>query len=367
MGAILVFVDSAPRRRHVAAAVARAGHRAQEAASGEQALAIIGAGRLDLLLVDILTPHPGGYQFVCELYARRDLALPRMVFLAAPHMAGEARLLAQVSGFSGAVVDVADAAALRAAVDAALSRPPPAARLRAPGRDRLYPLVSRLCGRVADLESCNARLHAHATLHAAQLQVARSALDREVVKRLASEEHLARQALRLREHAVRDPLTGLYNRRYLEASLPREEGRAKREGAQLGVTRVDIDDFRRCRESFGRAACDEVLRAVGRRLAGLARGEDIVCRCGEAKFALAMVIAAAATLKQRAEALCAETPKLRIEHDGRPLGPVTLSIALAFFPHNGDSAYTVLQVADAALQQSQATARNRVVVAGARH
>ncbi|MDD5250647.1 MAG: diguanylate cyclase [Rhodocyclaceae bacterium] len=367
MATILIVDDRVPRRRQLALLLGRMGHRTEEAASGEQALAAIRAAGPDLLLIDILMPHPGGYQFLRELHAQAELALPRLLYLAPPHMASEARLLAQASGFAGQVVDSADSGALRATIDDALSRPPPAALAARPaaGDDRLYPLVSRLCGRVAELETYNAQLQRNSAMRTAQLEVARSALDREVVKRLWTEEDMNRENQRLRAHALRDPLTGLYNRRYLEESLAREESRAKRSGRPLSMMMVDVDDFKRCNDTFGHAAGDEVLRAVGRCMESLARSEDILCRYGGEKFALVMTNTAPATLWQRADALRAGAPKLRVEHDRRAIGPVTLSIALAIFPDNGNSAYTILQMADAALFQSKpGGGGNRIVVAG---
>lgn len=366
MGTILVLADRAHRRHRVLGTLARAGHAAQEAADGDQAMAVLRGGRVDLLLVDILMPHPGGYQFVCELYAQRDYVPPRMAFLTASHMTNEARLLVQVSGFAGAVVDLDDPTALLSAVEDALSHPPPDARVRAVGQDRLYPLVSRLCGRVADLEVLNARLQSFSALHAAQLQAVRSALDREVVKRLAGEELLAQRCQRLHLHAVRDPLTGLHNRLYLEASLAREESRARRTGEPLGIMMIAIDDFTQCADDFGHAGAEEVLRVLGRRLASLARAEDIVCRFGDDRFALLMTDAAPTAIEQRADALRAGVAKMRIPHDGRTLGPLTLSISLSFFPANGDSALTVLQAAEATLLRAKPDGRDRVLLAEAR-
>jgi diguanylate cyclase (GGDEF)-like protein len=367
MATILIVDDFAPSRRHLAAALERMGHRTEEAASAEEALTAIRAARPDLLLIDILRPHPGGYQLVRDLRRQAELALPRLVFLAAPHMTSEARLLAQASGFDGPVVDGTDSGALQTAIDDALSRPPPTAtaHTEAAGDDRLYPLVSHLFVRVAELETTNARLQRNSVMRAAQLDTARAALDREIAKRLLTEEDLARENRRLRTSTVRDPLTGLYNRRYLEESLAREESHARRSGRPLSMMMIDVDDFERCHDSFGPAAGDEVLRAVSRCMESLARTEDILCRYGREKFALVMTDTAPATLRQRADALRASVPKLHIEHDKHAIGPVTLSIALAIFPANGKSAYTVLQTADAALVQAESAGRDQIIVAGA--
>ena len=88
----------------------------------------------------------------------------------------------------------------------------------------------------------------------------------------------------LREQSSRDPLTGLFNRRYMEESLDREIRRAAREGYGLGILMADLDHFKELNDAFGHAAGDEVLRRIGRFLAAAVRGEDIACRFGGEEF-----------------------------------------------------------------------------------
>ena len=127
---------------------------------------------------------------------------------------------------------------------------------------------------------------------------------------------------------------------------------------------IDIDHFKRCNDTFGHAAGDAVLRAVSRCMESLSRTEDILCRYGGEEFVLVMTNMAPANLRQRAEALRAGVPKLRIEHEQRPIGPITLSIGLAIFPDNGDNAYAVLQAADAALYRAKTSGRDRIAIGG---
>lgn len=193
------------------------------------------------------------------------------------------------------------------------------------------------------------------------LEVARSALDREVGKRLGAERYMSEENRRLRAQSVRDPLTGLYNRRYLEASIAREESRARRSGQPLGMMMIDIDHFKRCNDTFGHAAGDAVLGAVSRYMEAHARGEDILCRYGGGEFVLFMTNTRPDKLRQRAETLRSGVPQLHIEHEHLPVGPITLSIGLAVFPENGNDLPAVLRAADAALYDAKRAGRDRVV------
>ena len=101
---------------------------------------------------------------------------------------------------------------------------------------------------------------------------ARSALEQEVTKRLWAEKELTQANLRLHDKAMRDALTGLYNRGYLEESLNREASRARRSDRPFGVMMIDIDHFKRCNDRYGHAAGDAVLRAVDGLVRRIERG-----------------------------------------------------------------------------------------------
>src|SRR5260221_2439608 len=111
----------------------------------------------------------------------------------------------------------------------------------------------------ANLERMNAQLDRGVAERDAQLEVVRAALNQEIKKRLWAEQELTQANLRLQDQALHDGLTGLYNRRYVEESLVREESRARRSGQSFGVMMIDIDNFKRFNDTLGHAAGDAVL------------------------------------------------------------------------------------------------------------
>jgi diguanylate cyclase (GGDEF)-like protein len=365
--ATILIVDERALDRELAVALEHHGHRLLESDDGEDALEIVRAGAPDLVLTDILLPEPGGYHLVRQLRSDASLAQPRIVFLADASVETEARDLARACGASSIVTTPTGAGPLLEAVNAALSGPLPRAWKPRPGvvpfDAHLRQITGKLYQRLAELQRHNALLHRQAAERAEQLEVARSALGQEVTKRLLAEAELTQANRRLHDKALRDALTGLYNRGYLEESLDREASRARRSEKPFGVMMIDIDHFKRFNDTFGHAAGDTVLRTVGKLLLSLARAEDIPCRYGGEEFVLVMSHASPVTLRERAERLRLGVQRLAIESDGHSVGPITLSVGIAIFPDHGDSGLAVLQAADAALYRAKAAGRNRVVVA----
>jgi diguanylate cyclase (GGDEF)-like protein/PAS domain S-box-containing protein len=168
---------------------------------------------------------------------------------------------------------------------------------------------------------------------------------------------------RLRDQAIRDPLTGLFNRRYLEETLDRELGRAERDEQPVGVLMLDIDYFKRFNDSFGHAAGDEVLRALGRVLGQQVRVEDIACRYGGEEFTLVLPGCSLEAACQRAEQLRQQARDLHLVHAGQPVGGITISVGVAVSPQHGLTDGPLLRAADAALYQAKQAGRNQVVAA----
>ena len=166
----------------------------------------------------------------------------------------------------------------------------------------------------------------------------------------------------LRQQSVRDPLTGLFNRRFLEEALDRELARLERKNLPLSLIMIDVDNFKSFNDTFGHEAGDAVLRDLGGVLQRHVRGSDIACRYGGEEFTIVLPEASVEIGRQRAEMLREAARELRLVHDGKSLGAVTLSLGVACFPEHGRRREHLLQVADAALYEAKNGGRNRVVV-----
>ncbi len=166
---------------------------------------------------------------------------------------------------------------------------------------------------------------------------------------------------KLKEQAIRDPLTGLVNRRYLEETMGRELARASREGFPIGVVMIDIDHFKQVNDSHGHKAGDLVLQAMGNFLLRLTRAGDIACRYGGEEFLLILPQGSRAITAERAEALRTNFQALRTAY-GEKILQTTISLGIATYPADGVTAEAVIHAADQAMFRAKALGRNRVVL-----
>lgn len=169
----------------------------------------------------------------------------------------------------------------------------------------------------------------------------------------------------LRTQSTKDPLTGLYNRRYLQEMLDREIRRAIRSEQALGILMLDLDHFKNFNDTYGHDAGDAVLRETGSFLVRSIRAEDFVCRYGGEEFVVILPTADLRAAEARAQRIRAKLRDLVIMHDGRSLGLITASIGVAALPNHGTNERDLLQAADAALYRAKRQGRDRVVVAEA--
>jgi diguanylate cyclase (GGDEF)-like protein/PAS domain S-box-containing protein len=167
----------------------------------------------------------------------------------------------------------------------------------------------------------------------------------------------------LRSQAIRDPLTNLFNRRYMDETLLRELSRVKRKDAPLAVIMIDIDHFKRLNDTAGHAAGDEILKLVAQQLANAVRREDVACRYGGEEFALILPEMTLEGAVDRAEKLRREIEGVSAEVGGLRVGPVTASFGVACFPAHGSSGEALFRAADKALYEAKSGGRNRVVQA----
>ena len=180
---------------------------------------------------------------------------------------------------------------------------------------------------------------------------------------------LALANIRLREtlryQALHDPLTGLFNRRYLDETLKREIARVQRKNVALGIIMMDLDYFKRFNDIHGHEAGDDLLRALGNFLHRQIRQEDIACRYGGEEFVLVMPEAYLDAVRTRAEEIRQGVPRLQVFRQGQLVEGTTLSLGLAMFPMHGATGETVLRAADDAMYQAKVQGRNRLVIAAA--
>jgi diguanylate cyclase (GGDEF)-like protein/PAS domain S-box-containing protein len=167
----------------------------------------------------------------------------------------------------------------------------------------------------------------------------------------------------LRAQAIRDSLTGLFNRRYMEESLDREFHHAERRQHPVSIIMADIDHFKLFNDSHGHDAGDILLKLLSAILQKSIRKEDIVCRFGGEEFILIMPDMPLDVAVQRADLLREAMQTSHFDYHGRELGCVTISLGVAAFPAHGKDAESVLRLADEALYRAKHNGRNRVEVA----
>ncbi len=166
----------------------------------------------------------------------------------------------------------------------------------------------------------------------------------------------------LREQAIRDPLTGLFNRRYLEETLERELARATRDGSSLSICMADIDDFKSFNDMYGHKAGDMILKSLAGVFTTYSRAGDVVCRYGGEEFLILMPGADLDITTRRAEDWRRVCEQAKIDYEDKSLS-ITLSFGVAVFPLQGRTSDEVLKLADDALYLSKNRGKNQVNVA----
>jgi diguanylate cyclase (GGDEF)-like protein/PAS domain S-box-containing protein len=169
----------------------------------------------------------------------------------------------------------------------------------------------------------------------------------------------------LREQSLRDPLTGLYNRRFMQESLEREVLRAQRRKRPLSVAFLDLDHFKFFNDRFGHDAGDAVLRTLGELLRSHYRAEDVICRYGGEEFAVILPETTAREAAKRSDSLRLAVKALTISHRGATLGTISVSIGIACYPEHASNAQQLLHTADTCLYTSKARGRDRITIAEA--
>lgn len=189
----------------------------------------------------------------------------------------------------------------------------------------------------------------------------------QLAQTVAEQVGLAIANLHLREtlqnQSIRDALTGLFNRRYLEESLRQEIARAQRKQTEIGVIMLDVDHFKRLNDTYGHEAGDLVLQAISKLLREQIRGADIACRYGGEELTLVLPDSGLQATQARADEIRVAISQLKLSLQGTVLSGLSASFGVAGFPQHGVNGAALLQAADAALYRSKSAGRNRVTVA----
>ncbi len=168
----------------------------------------------------------------------------------------------------------------------------------------------------------------------------------------------------LRNQSIRDSLTGLFNRRYMEETLDRELRRAARDKYSVGVMMIDVDHFKRFNDTYGHSSGDMLLTELGKFFNQNLRGGEIACRYGGEEFTIILPQVTLETTRKKAQVLGEACKKVHTQHDGQSLGTVTLSIGISAFPEHGTNGNTLLEAADTALYYAKRNGRDQVVAPG---
>lgn len=167
----------------------------------------------------------------------------------------------------------------------------------------------------------------------------------------------------LQDQSIRDPLTGLFNRRHLTDTLRRAINARQRSGAPLSVVAIDVDHFKRFNDNHGHDAGDMVLRAVAAALAQQCDRDELACRIGGEELMVLLPAAPAAEAMARAEAMRAAVEAVTVRYGEKTLPRVTISLGVASAPEHGTLPQDLMRVADDALYKAKAAGRNQVVLA----
>lgn len=186
---------------------------------------------------------------------------------------------------------------------------------------------------------------------------------RDITERIQAQDALLKSEALLREQSVRDHLTGVFNRRYMEETLERELLRSARKGISLGIIMLDVDDFKQFNDSYGHAAGDVVLRELSALLLKHVREADIPSRYGGDEFIIILPDASQEVTLKRAELLREHAQNLNFQFEEQTLGRITLSLGVVNFPNNGTTSTTLLKAVDVVLYRAKHEGRNRVVAA----
>jgi diguanylate cyclase (GGDEF)-like protein len=381
---ILIVEDSEIQAELLRVTIASAGYKVLLARDGAQGLAMAREEQPSAVVSDVAMPVMNGYELCTHLREDPRLRETPVILLTALTQAQDV-IHGLNAGADCYVTKPYDPLLLLSRLAALLAEPP----TRAQGTLAMQASIDGTTHQVKAAPQLVLNLliwtYEDAVRQNHQLQLAKDALevsrltlDRKVQERTLKlvrlNDELAleierRQGLekQLRELALLDPLTGLYNRRFLHDALEREGARSLRSEQPLGIIMLDIDFFKDINDRHGHLAGDLVLKWLGQFLRDGVRGEDVACRYGGEEFTLLVPGASRENAAQRAEQIRrgVQTESL-LEFHGQVIGPITVSLGVSAYQKSSDKPGCVadaLQAADLALYRAKQQGRNRLVLA----
>lgn len=295
-----------------------------KAGSGPEAIGLVKKNDFALVLLDAQMPEMNGFDTAKKIRSTpKNKDLP-IIFVSAINKTKEFVLMGYEAGAVDYLMKPIDQLLLTSKVKVFCE---------------LHEKKKQLEGKNSELNQLNDKLH------------------EEISKRKKAEKELLFQV-------IRDPLTGLFNRRYLEESLEREISKANRQKIPLGLIMLDADHFKSFNDTYGHIAGDTVLKHLSKLLVRNSRREDIACRYGGEEFVLVLPGTEKKVARQRAEDLRkivqnGET----LTHESKELPNITISLGIALLPDHGNTAAELITEADKALYRAKENGRNQVVIA----
>lgn len=165
----------------------------------------------------------------------------------------------------------------------------------------------------------------------------------------------------LHSQSIRDPLTGLLNRRFLDEYIVKQIGQAKRNKTSIVFIMVDVDNFKRVNDNFGHETGDYVLSRLGNLIPSLVREGDLACRYGGEEFLFVLPNFDANSAKACGENIRNKVNEMRIVIDGS-VSNITISLGISVFPNDGTSSKELIDAADQALYTAKKHGKNRTVL-----
>ena len=346
MTTILVVEDNKINCKYLVKLLESAHYQTLSASDAEEGLRITHEKHPDLIISDIMMPNMDGYEFVYKLRSFPDLVNTKVIFYTATYFEDTAIELAKGCGVSHYMLKPSDPDTILATVAAALKEPnqplytKPISILR---QDHHKFITNKLFKETNELALLNQQLERRVAEKTEQLEQANQ---------------------QLKALSLRDALTGLYNRRYLDERLDEEIKRVKRNQHKFAILLLDIDHYKTINDIFGHGAGDLVLQEVSHCLQKKVRQGDIVCRYGGDEFIVVLLDTEASNALQHAERIRKAIEQLEIRYNQQKLGTLTISIGVAICPTHGKTRKALINAADMAMYKAKDLGRDQVVITG---